>query len=57
MMQKIFKDKKEPLYGRNTGELRVKPFRPSVLKQIMADAKPGYSHDYNPLNGFNSLNS
>ena len=42
MMQKIFKDKKEPLYGRNTGELRVKPFRPSVLKQIMADAKPGY---------------
>lgn len=45
MMQKIFKDKKEPLYGRNTGELRVKPFRPSVLKQIMADAKPGYSHE------------
>jgi AAA+ ATPase superfamily predicted ATPase len=45
MMQKIFKDKKEPLYGRNTGELRVKPFRPSVLKQIMADAKPGYSKE------------
>ena len=45
MMQKIFKDKKEPLYGRNTGELRLKPFRPSVLKQIMADAKPGYSHE------------
>lgn len=42
LMQKIFKDKKEPLYGRNTGELRVKPFRPSVLKQIMADAKPDY---------------
>ena len=32
LMQKIFKDKKEPLYGRNTGELRVKAFRPSVLK-------------------------
>ena len=45
LMQKIFKDKKEPLYGRNTGELRVKPFRPSVLKQIMADAKPGYSKE------------
>ena len=45
IMQKIFKDKKEPLYGRNTGELRVKPFRPSVLKQIMADAKPGYSKE------------
>lgn len=45
MMQKIFKDKKEPLYGRNTGELRVKPFRPSVLKQIMEDTKPGYSKE------------
>jgi hypothetical protein len=44
-MQKIFKDKKEPLYGRNTGELKLKPFRPSVLKQIMADAKPGYSKE------------
>ena len=45
MMQKLFKDKKEPLYGRNTGELRVKPFRPSVLKQIMADYNPGYTKD------------
>lgn len=45
LMQKIFKDKKEPLYGRNTGELRLKPFQPSVLKEIMADAKPGYSKE------------
>ncbi len=45
LMQKIFKDKKEPLYGRNTGELKLKPFRPSVLKQIMADTKPGYSKE------------
>ena len=45
LMQKIFKNKKEPLYGRNTGELRVKPFRPSVLKQILADAKPSYSKE------------
>jgi hypothetical protein len=45
LMQKIFKDKKEPLYGRNTAELRLKPFQPSVMKQIMADAKPGYSSE------------
>ena len=45
MMQKIFKDQKEPLYGRNTGELKVKPFLPSVLKQIMRDAKPEYSKE------------
>jgi len=45
LMQKIFKDKKEPLYGRNTAELRLKPFRPSVLKEILADAKPDYSNE------------
>ena len=45
LMQKIFKDEKEPLYGRNTGELKVKPFRPSVLKQIMEDAKPDYNKE------------
>ena len=45
MMQKLFKAEKEPLYGRNTGELRVKPFQPSVLKQIMFDAKPDYSEE------------
>lgn len=45
LMQKIFKDKKEPLYGRNTAELRLKPFRPSVLKQIMKDAKPDFSKE------------
>ena len=44
-MQKIFKHKKEPLYGRNTAELRVRPFKPSVLKQIMADAKPDYTKE------------
>ena len=45
LMQKIFKDKKEPLYGRNTAELRLKPFRPSVLKEILADAKPDYGNE------------
>lgn len=45
MMQKIFKDRKEPLYGRNTGELKVKPFRPNVLKQILEDVKPEYSKE------------
>lgn len=45
MMQKIFKDKKEPLYGRSTGELKVLPFRPSVIKEIMAEANPGYAKE------------
>ena len=45
MMQKIFKDKKEPLYGRGTGELKVQPFRPSVVKEILADTHQGYTKD------------
>jgi hypothetical protein len=45
MMQKIFKDKKEPLYGRSTGELKVQPFRPSVMKEIMSDAQPKYTKE------------
>lgn len=45
MMNKIFKDKKEPLYGRNTGELKVKAFRPSILKTILSDVKPDYTKE------------
>ena len=45
LMQKIFKNKKEPLYGRHTAELKLKPFKTSVLKQILADAKPDYSKE------------
>lgn len=45
LMQKIFKDKKEPMYGRHTGELRIKPFKPSVLKQILSDVKPSYTSE------------
>lgn len=45
LMQKIFKNKKEPLYGRHTAELRIKPFNPSVLKQILADTRPNYNKE------------
>ena len=45
LMQKLFKNHKEPLYGRNTGELRVKPFTPSSLKQIMSDVKEHYNNE------------
>lgn len=45
MMEKIFKDSKEPLFGRADLEIQLKPFRTNVMKQIMADAKPDYSND------------
>ena len=42
LMNKIFKDKKQPLFGRHTDTIHVRPFRPSVLKEIMSDYCPGY---------------
>lgn len=45
LMQKIFRDDSEPLYGRNTATIHVDPFRVSVLKEILASFKPDYSSD------------
>ncbi len=42
LMNKIFKDKKEPLFGRQTNTIHVRPFSPSVLKEIMSE----YCSDY-----------
>ena len=42
LMNKIFKDKKQPLFGRQTNTIHVRPFRPSVLKEIMSEYCPGY---------------
>ena len=45
LMNKIFFNDGEPLYGRNTGHLQLKPFKVSVLKQVMSAYHPGYSAD------------
>ena len=42
LMNKIFKDKKQPLFGRHTNTMHIRPFRPSVLKEIMSEYCPGY---------------
>lgn len=42
LMNKIFKDKKQPLFGRQTDTIHVRSFRPSVLKEIMSEYCPGY---------------
>ena len=44
-MKKIFFDKAEPLYGRNTGHLKVAPFPVTLLKSIFATMKPNYSRE------------
>lgn len=43
MMQKIFRDKKEPLFGRATAEIRLQPFTTELLKQILYDYNPQYT--------------
>ena len=43
MMTKIFKDKKEPLYNRQTRFMSIKPFAPAVLKEIIAEYNPSYT--------------
>ncbi len=42
LMNKIFKNKKEPLFGRQTNTMHIHPFRPSVLKEILSEYCPGY---------------
>lgn len=45
MMAKIFDDKHEPLYGRATNRLKIRPFSTAVLKDILNDYNPGYGPD------------
>lgn len=40
MMKRIFEDRKEPLFGRTTAKIHLKPFSIGTLKEIF--------HDYNP---------
>lgn len=44
LMNKIFRDKKEPLFGRQTNTINVRPFKPLVLKQIMSEYCPDYKN-------------
>ena len=43
MMMKILENKKEPLFGRLTSKMIVKPFSVTVLKEILKEFNPGYS--------------
>lgn len=42
LMNKIFKDNKQPLFGRQTETMHVRPFKPLVLKEIMSEYCPNY---------------
>ena len=43
MMKKIFENNKEPLFGRLTSKIILKPFRISTIKEILKDYNPEYT--------------
>ena len=45
LMNKIFRDKKEPLYNRQTQKISVRPFTPSVLRKIMNEYAPNHNNE------------
>lgn len=45
LMNRIFKERKEPLYGRDTDRMSVRPFDISVLKQILRCYSPRFTPD------------
>ena len=45
LMNKIFFDDGEPLYGRNTGSFTLRPFKVSLLKKILSANRPKYTPD------------
>ena len=45
LMDKLFKDNKEPLYGRQDAMIRLGAFPTVVMKQIMQENAPGFTPD------------
>ena len=45
LMNIIFKNNKQPLYGRQTGEIKVTPFPPSVVKEILSTYNLAYTNE------------
>ena len=45
MMRRLFEDRREPLFGRKTARIDLKPFSTSVIKQILSDHHPSYTSE------------
>ncbi len=45
LMNKIFANAKEPLFGRATEMIKVQAFETDVLKQILSDHNPSWNHE------------
>lgn len=45
LMNQIFMDAREPLYGRCDSLIKLRAFSTAVLKEILSDHKPDYTHE------------
>ena len=45
MMEKIFKDEEEPLFGRDDATIKLQPFSTDVISMILRDYKPDYTKE------------
>ena len=45
LMHKIFQNSKEPLFGRATQMIKIRPFETSVLKEILTDHYPSWTSE------------
>jgi len=45
MMEKIFKDEEQPLFGRDDCTVRLQPFSTNVMCEILGDYKPNYTSE------------
>lgn len=45
MMKRIFESQKEPLFGRATAKIMIRPFTIDVVKQILSDYYPRYKNE------------
>jgi len=45
LMEKIFKDEQQPLFGRDDCTIKLTPFSTSTMREILSDYKPDYSNE------------
>ena len=45
LMNRIFEDRKEPLFGRADHKIHLKPFTVTTIKEILQENSPQYTHD------------
>ena len=45
MMEKIFKDEEQPLFGRDDCTIKLKPFSTDTMREILSDYKPDFTNE------------